>query len=147
MADTQIPNHSAEPEREKISTRRGQLTLLGLLSILAVLLIVTLVDRERTVERNLGEDMCPLDAEEIVASTALLVDLSKPLYDASLVSGLLGTVSRNLGKDEELRVYTIVAPTAGAASGTDSTRLLGRLCKPYDNARIADARCAGATVR
>ena len=115
---------------------RGRLVLLGLLVLVAVVLLVTLVDRERTLERALDDDLCPLGDDEIAGSAALVVDLAKPVGDTSFVSGLMGEVSRNLRMDEELRVYAITASDTAGGLAANSPTLIGRVCKPYNNADL-----------
>ena len=121
-----------ETNAKKQGGSRGRWVLLGLLVLVGVVLVVTLVDREQTLERNLGDNLCPPDTTGIKASAALVVDLAKPLHDTSFVSGLVGTVTRDLGMDEELRVYAITVPDGVASAPT----LVGRICKPYNNADL-----------
>lgn len=125
-----------QPSAKRHSSKRGRLLLLGLLLLVAAVLAVTLVDRQRTTERSLGEDLCPLDAARITGSTALLVDLAKPLRDDTTLASLVGTVSRDLRMDEELQIYVLPAsspPAAGATPAPRAPLLLGRICKPYNN--------------
>lgn len=125
-----------QPSAKQHSSKRGRLLLLGLLLLVAAVLAVTLVDRQRTTERSLGEDLCPLDAARITGSTALLVDLAKPLRDDTTLASLVGTVSRDLRMDEELQIYVLPASSPLAAGATPAPRaplLLGRICKPYNN--------------
>ena len=125
-----------QPSAKQHSSKRGRLLLLGLLLLVAAVLAVTLVDRQRTTERSLGEDLCPLDAARITGSTALLVDLAKPLRDDTTLASLVGTVSRDLRMDEELQIYVLPAsspPAAGATPAPRAPLLLGRICKPYNN--------------
>lgn len=150
MADFQEPKQAGDPsanEREgqagaggtpvettakKQGGSRGRWVLLGLLVLVGVVLVVTLVDREQTLERNLGDNLCPPDAAGIKASAALVVDLAKPLHNSSFVAGLVGAVTRDLGMDEELLVYAITAPDGVANAPTR----VGRICKPYNNADL-----------
>ena len=119
--------------------------LVALLVLVAAILAITLVDRERTPERNVDDDLCPLDSAQITASATLLVDLSKPLYDTSSLSGLLHRVSGDLRMDEEIEVYAIAAQSDSAAveAGAEAREaaaaapmLMGRLCKPYNDADL-----------
>lgn len=150
MADSQDATESnpsaaeregkGQPRPEETKTHNhslGRWVLLGLLALVAVVLLVTLVDRERTQERTLGDDLCPLDATEVKGSAALVVDLAKPVGDTSFVSGLMGTVTRDLRMDEELLVYAITASDADAGGiEANAPTLIGRVCKPYNNADL-----------
>ena len=145
MADFQNSTPPSEAARKKPGIARGRLMLVAPLVLVAAVLAITLVDRERTPERNVDDDLCPLDATQITASATLLVDLSKPLYDTPSLFGLLHRVSGDLRMDEEIEVYAIAAQSdsaaveAGAEAGEAAAAapmLMGRLCKPYNDADL-----------
>ncbi|MDE0225123.1 MAG: hypothetical protein OXP28_08310 [Gammaproteobacteria bacterium] len=80
-------------------------------------------------------DACPFPRVDIAGHAAYLLDLRKPLNpaQASLPGKLLRDISHDLDANTELKVFTLT-PYA------ESPRmLLGRLCKPYDNADLTIA--------
>ena len=89
-------------------------------------------------------DYCPMDRDAITGSAVFLFDFTKPLdaAQATLPGDLLRDLTLNLGRDTELRVFTLTnSPGAPRAR-------LQRLCKPFDNADLefeAAENPAGAT--
>ena len=82
-------------------------------------------------ETALGDDLCPAEDGRIAGSATLLLDLRKPLREAQPPESLLRGISQEMEADTELRVYALGADPAAPR------QLLGRLCKPYDNADLA----------
>ena len=82
-------------------------------------------------ETALGDDLCPAEDGRIAGSATLLLDLRKPLREARPPESLLRGISQEMEADTELRVYALGADPAAPR------QLLGRLCKPYDNADLA----------
>ena len=82
-------------------------------------------------ETALDDDLCPMEDGRIAGSATLLLDLRKPLQEARSPETLLRGISQDMGADTELRVYAL------GADPSAPRQLLGRLCKPYDNADLA----------
>ena len=82
-------------------------------------------------ETALDDDLCPTEDGRIAGSATLLLDLRKPLREARPPETLLRGISQDMGADTELRVYAL------GADPSAPRQLLGRLCKPYDNADLA----------
>lgn len=90
---------------------------------------------------TLEEDACLVEPADIAGNAVYLLDLRKPLNPAhrSLPGNLLRDVSHEIEANTELRVFAL---TRYAES---PRMLIGRLCKPYDNAdlKIATAKDQG----
>ena len=81
------------------------------------------------------DDVCLVQPNDIAGHAVYLLDLRKPLSPAygSLPGNLLRDVTRDLEANTELKVFAL---TRYAES---PRMLLGRLCKPYDNADLVVA--------
>ena len=75
-------------------------------------------------------DFCPVDPSRVAGSATYLLDLGKPLADATTPGRLLRDVTRALGAEEELFVFALTA------DANAPKRLVDRLCKPYGEAAI-----------
>ena len=96
-------------------------------------LMVKRTDGDRNVAPaldGLDGDLCALGGEGVPDATAYLVDLRKPVADAQVPGRMLRDIGRQLAAGEELRVFALTANPAAPK------RLLGRLCKPYDEAAL-----------
>ena len=105
---------------------RGRRLLLGAAVVAAGLgvAVVFVGSGGTAVERDL--DLCPAEPAH---PAVLLVDLQKPLQPARFAT-LLRDVSVDLAAETELRVYALTS------DANPPRQLLGRICKPYDNADL-----------
>ena len=109
--------------------------LVAILPLAALALVggayLLLAGRAPDRETALDDDLCPTEDGRIAGSATLLLDLRKPLQEARPPETLLRGISQDMGADTELRVYAL------GADPSAPRQLLGRLCKPYDNADLA----------
>ena len=113
------------------SSIRGQsrwrlvLPPLVVLTIVAGSVMLYIDPRPDTV--SLDADLCPADADNIAGSVVFLLDLTKPLHtsQANLPSGLLHEVTTAMGRNHELRLFSL------AGSQIAPRTFLSRICKPY----------------
>ena len=109
--------------------------LVAILPLAALALVggayLLLASRAPDRETALDDDLCPTEDGRIAGSATLLLDLRKPLREARPPETLLRGISQDMGADTELRVYAL------GADPSAPRQLLGRLCKPYDNADLA----------
>lgn len=125
-----------EPEFGRI---RWNVLLLVLLPIPLLLLLGPYL--RGTLNGTLEEDACLVEPADIAGHAVYLLDLRKPLSPAhrSLPGNLLRDVTYDVEANTDLRVFALT-------QYAESPRMLiGRLCKPYDNAdlKIATAKDQG----
>ena len=125
---------------------KGRSVAVGVLTALAMLIAaVVMLSGEPDRGRQLDADLCPIDAAEIRGSATFLFDFRKPLLAdrPSPAGDLLHQVTLGLPGHMEMQVFAL------AASDGSPRTLVGRLCKPYDNAeiRVETAKDQGAGVR
>ena len=117
------------------SKARASGRLLAILPLAALALAggayLLLAGRAPDRETALDDDLCPAEDRRIAGSATLLLDLRKPLREARPPETLLRGISQEMDADTELRVYAL------GADPSTPRQLLGRLCKPYDNADLA----------
>lgn len=96
------------------------------LALLALALGSVLATHSEPAQRLARDaELCPLDARAVARRSVYLVDLRKPLDDATLPGRLLLRASRALGVNDELQVFALT-PFAEAPRMS-----LGRFCKPF----------------
>lgn len=78
----------------------------------------------------LDADLCPLEKQLVTGSATYLLDLRKPLGDATAPGRSLRDLGRELAAGVELQVYAVTDDAAAPR------RLLDRFCKPYSEAEI-----------
>lgn len=130
-----------KPEVRELGFGRVRWTVLLLvLAPVAVLLLLGPYLRS-AFNGTLDEDACLVEPADIAGHAVYLLDLRKPLSPAhgSLPGNLLRNVSHDIEANTELKVFAL---TRYAES---PRMLIGRLCKPYDNAdlMIATAKDQG----
>ena len=105
----------------------------AIILIFVLALVFTADTEDAGLERD--ADLCPLADADISARAVFLVDLVKPLDDGrqGLPGELLRSLTLGLDANAELRVFTLAQDAAAPR------HLLGRLCKPYNNADLAFA--------
>lgn len=125
-----------EPDSGRV---RWNVLLLVLLPIPLLLLLGPYL--RGTLNGTPEEDACLVESADIAGQAVYLLDLRKPLSPAhgSLPGNLLRDVSHDIEANTELKVFAL---TRYAES---PRMLIGRLCKPYDNAdlKIATAKDQG----
>ena len=130
-----------KPEMREPGFGRIRWTLL-LFIFLPIPVLLLLGPYLRSTLNGTSEDVaCLVEPADIAGHAVYLLDLRKPLSPAygSLPGKLLRDVSHDIEANTELKVYAL---TRYAES---PRMLLGRLCKPYDNAdlKIATAKDQG----
>lgn len=112
---------------------RWNLLLFILLPIPVLLFLGTYL--RSTLNGTSEDDVCLVQPNDIAGHAVYLLDLRKPLSPAygSLPGNLLRDVTHDIGANTELKVFAL---TRYAES---PRMLLGRLCKPYDNADLVVA--------
>lgn len=78
----------------------------------------------------LDADLCPLEKQLVTGSATYLLDLRKPLGDATAPGRSLRDLGRELAAGVELQIYAVTDDAAAPR------RLLDRFCKPYSEAEI-----------
>ena len=133
------PGRRPEPREPEFGRIRWNLLLLVLVPIPVILLLGPYL--RGTLNGTLEEDACLVEPADIAGRAVYLMDLRKPLSPAhrSLPGNLLRDVSHDIPANTELQVFAL---TRYAES---PRMLIGRLCKPYDNAdlKIATAKDQG----
>ena len=128
-----------EPREPDFGRVRWSLLLLVLLPIPLLLMLGPYL--RGMLNGTLEEDACLVEPADIAGHAVYLVDLRKPLSPAhgSLPGNLLRDVSHDIEAKTDLKVFAL---TRYAES---PRMLIGRLCKPYDNAdlKIATAKDQG----
>ena len=87
----------------------------------------------------LDDDLCPAEDAPPSGHVALLLDLRKPLDQQGrrLLGDALRSVTTSMSAGAELGVYALTDSAAVARQRID------RICKPYDNAELADGAAGG----
>ena len=85
---------------------------------------------DHDVGHALDADLCSLEERQITGSAVYLLDLRKPLGDATAPGRSLRDLARDLAAGVELQVYAVTDDAAAPR------RLLDRFCKPYSEAEI-----------
>lgn len=119
------------------ATRRSGLRRFVVLPLLAVALaaggffVFNVPARDHDVGPALDADLCRLEERQVAGSATYLLDLRKPLGDATAPGRALRELARELAADVELQVFMVTDDDAAPR------RLLDRFCKPYREADIA----------
>lgn len=125
------------PSADRTARRRGELRRLALALALMATVAVVAAQLTRTSAERLNEDSCVAAA----GSAALLIDLRKPMPDATGGS-VFREVARRVDAGVELRVFTL-------AADRPEPRFLGGICRSYDDGDldVAAAKDSRAAVR
>ncbi|MYA17240.1 MAG: hypothetical protein F4Z28_10990, partial [Gammaproteobacteria bacterium] len=133
----------ARPPRER--ARYGLYVALGLAVIVLPVVVLSFVYGNEGDEVELDASLCPVDTATIAGRTVLLLDVGKPVSDATagLPAELVQRVTLDMAANAELQVFLI------AANPLAPRILVERLCKPYasDDLAVATAKDRSGDTR
>ncbi|MDE0658788.1 MAG: hypothetical protein OXI79_03970 [Gammaproteobacteria bacterium] len=131
------------PSRER--ARYGLYVALGLAVIVLPVVVLSSIDSSEGDLVELDASLCPTDATAIAGRTVLLLDVGKPVSDATagLAAELLHQVTLDMAANAELQVFLV------AANPLAPRVLVERLCKPYasDDLAVATAKDRSGETR
>ena len=121
------------PSRE--GARYGLYVALGLAAVVLSVAVLSFVYNTEGDQVELDASFCPVDAAAITGRNVLLLDIGKPVSDASagLAAELLHRVTLGMPANAELQVFLV------AANPLAPRIFVERLCKPYASADLAVA--------
>ena len=131
------------PSRER--ARYGLYVALGLAVIVLPVVVLSFIDSGEGDAVELDASLCPADPTAIAGRTVLLLDIGKPVSDATsdLAAELLHRVTLDMAANAELQVFLV------AANPLAPRVLVERLCKPYasDDLAVATAKDQSGETR
>ena len=131
------------PSRER--ARYGLYVALGLAVIVLPVVVLSFVYGSEGDQVDLDANLCPVDPAAIAGHTVLLLDVGKPVSDATagLAADLLQRVTLDMAANGELKVFLV------AANPLAPRILVERLCKPYagDDLAVATAKDRSGDMR